>query len=245
MKFPYISALPIVAEVLSEVKRLIKTVPYTEEDCYLWAIDVARLIGGNNYDDDTCTIAIKRNSGKLPRNFYLVDHIEFRSEDPLNAIEPVRPSEGVALPIQIYSAIMRPADGNTQKFCTSACLKRSRKAELNYTIKVPPGIIRTSFPSGFVCINYLKIPMDEDGIVQIQDEANGIMATKSYIKYMLVHESWMMQEMRQDVYLDIKNEWEDWLRLAQQQQKAFDPSHTDFKAIEQDQRYRIFNYKRQ
>lgn len=244
MKFPYISVEPIVFEAQGDVKTLMKTSSFTTEDCYTWAIDVAREIGGFNYDSDSTEIQIKKHTGHLPKDFYLLESIWLcRHElDGCAAKEPVLPSAHNRISPYIRTTAFRPADSATRRLCKPNCC--GVVSEQNFTLKVPPGIIRTSLPTAMVSIDYLKVPM-ENGIVLVQDEINGIKAIKNYIKMMLIHETWLMGQVRGDVYSEIKGEYETYLRLAQQQQKAPDASETEFKTIEQDQRYRNFRYRYQ
>lgn len=245
MKYPYISSYPLIVEAFSDVRKLVKTLSYTEQDAYTWAIEAARQIGGNNYDKDTAYLAINRHSCGIPRNFYLVNSVWLCSLNPsvVHAETPVRPSP-LKPEYWIKTSIMRPADTATLRMCNRGCINPEvNTAAQNYTIKVPPGVMRTSFPSGTVCLEYLAIPMDAEGIVLVQDEVNTGLCIKAYIKRMLLQERWLMGELRRDVWESINDEFEDYLRLAQQQQKGPDPSKTALKAAEQDARYRRFDHR--
>ena len=243
MKFPYISVEPVVAEVLSQLKKLMRTVTFNDNDCYTFAIDAARQIGGNNYDSDVAYITISKFSGFIPKNFYLLNHAYLCSRDTSVPATVVRPSE---VPLQtgwIKSSIIYPADLASLRHCNRDCRNRiTTKNAQGYTLKIPPGIIRYAQESAVICLEYLKLPMI-DGIVMIQDEINCILAVQNYIKMMLLQEKFMMGEVPETVYKTIKQEWEDYLGLAQQSQKFPDSASTDARAIEQDQKYRKFRYR--
>lgn len=243
MKYPFISLRPIIAEVMGDLKKLSATTAYIEDDAYTWAVDAARQIGGNNYESEISFINIEKYNGCLPKNFYMINDVKVCA---LSSIQPT-----VETPVTpgpklktwwIPTTLMRPADTVTWKFCSRDCLSATNnRVEQAYTIKCPPGVIRVSFPTGKLFLNYLKIPTDAEGIVLIQDEINAILATKNYIKMMMLQEPFLMGEVNANAFFYIKNEWEDYLRLAQQKQTLEGFVDTAFKAVEQDQRYRRFN----
>lgn len=242
MKFPYISTYPLIVEAFSDVKTLVKTLSFTEQDAYGWAVDAAREIGGFNYDRDTVYLNVKNHSCIIPKDFYLIESLFLcsRVNSSIPATPPVSPNY-LTPQYWIASSILRPADVGSLKFCNRNCLRSDIPKEAqSYTIKVPPGVIKTSFKDGVIQMNYLKLPLDKDGIVMVQDEINTLKCIKAYIKRQLLAEKWYMQELRGDVWADINNEYDTYLVLAQQLQKSFDPSETAFRAAEQDNKYRIF-----
>jgi len=246
MKYPYISCYPIIVEAFSDVRTMVKTLSFTEQDAYIWAIDAARQIGGYNYDSDSAYLHINRNQSSIPRDFYLLENLWLCNRNTnVKASEPVSPRL-LKPEYWIKSSIMRPADSATLRLCkTNGVTYSSDGAVQSYTLKVPPGTLRTSFLTGVVCMDYLKIPMDKDGIIMIQDEANGILCIKNFILMMLLKEGYLMGQVNHTVFETIKTEFEDYLRLAQQQQKGPDPSTTAFKTAEQDARFRVFGRNNQ
>lgn len=247
MEFPYISSYPLICEAFSDVRTLIKTLSFTEQDAYGWAIDAAREVGGYNYGNEVAYLSVNKHTSSIPRNFYLINEMSLCAprKGTLPAMPPVSPGH-LKPEYWIPTSIMRPADSATLKLCTRNCIRRDISANAQtYTLKVPPGVIRTSFVSGVIALDYLVIPMDSEGIVMVQDEINTIKCIKAYIKRQLLAEKWYSQELRADVWADINNEYDTYLRLAQQLQKAPDPAQTALKAAEQDARYRRFDHRRQ
>lgn len=240
MKYPYISALPVVSEAMDELRNVTRSTSFTEEDCYSFAVDVARMIGGHNYDTEECYLDVKKHATKLPGNFYRIDELalcgSFTDTDRVG----IRPAP--AQPIYPKTHILAPADSNSMKYCTRGCMRGG--GTYTFTVKCPPGILRTGINTGKLYLRMLVLPM-VDGIVQIQDEINEIQAIKNYIKMMLLQEKFVIGEIPATVYGMFKQDFEDYLLLAQQKQKAFDPAHTDYYAVKQDQRYAKFNYRNQ
>jgi hypothetical protein len=234
MKYPYIDVLPLIAEVQSDLKLITKTSSFTDEDCYIWGIDALREIGGNNYDSEETDLEISKYSAVLPPNFYLLEDITL-----------IKVAEGEFAAPYFKSTVLAPADAATRRLCKpSACHPKPKKASLTYTLKVPPGLARFSFSKGTVHIKFLCLKTNERGEIMIQDEINGIQAVKNYIKMMLLQERWIMKEVNDNVYQTFKREWENYLSTAQNKQKFRDMADTKHMAIEQDQRFRRFNYKR-
>lgn len=242
MKFPYIPIQPLIDEALEDVKKIAKTVNYNDGDCYVWAIDTAREIGGYAYEESTTEIEVKKHIGFVPKNFYLVSEIWKCRANPIVASEPVRPSNSRP-DVWIRTELLRPADAETRRKCHNCTTSTMNIREQGNTfkLKIPPGTLRFSFMDGVVSMDYYHLPM-QDGEVMVQDEVNGTKCIKAYITMMLVREDWISGKMRGDVWADLKGDYDTYLRLAQQMQKAPDPSHTDYLAAKQDQRYRNMRY---
>lgn len=243
MKFPYIPIMQVVEEAVDEVKKLDKTTSFTKNQYYTWAISCVREIGFNAWEDFSTEVEIKKHNGELPEGFYLITDMWRCSPNPEYSIEPVSPNPHRGELRWIRTEIMRPLDGETNRYYNKLgrVNPKLQNALNTYQIKNPPGIIRTSFKDGFISMDYTRLPM-ENGMVLMQDEENAIRAVKWFIKYMMLHESWLLGQVRQDVYLSLQREYDDYLVLAQGVQKAPDPSHTRFEAIRQDQRYRNMRY---
>jgi len=237
MNFPYISILPLIDEVKTELKKITRSSSYSEEDMYGFAVDAARLIGQTSYETVTdYKIEICKHTGKLPTDFYIANLVllcDFNRTG--NNVKGLR------------TMIMRPADTITATRCSTKCIEATKRLTdvLSFSLKVPPGIIRTSFDAGTVSIDYEKLKLDEHGIVMIQDEINSIMAIKNYLIVCLIREDYIRGSVNRGVYKDFESLWEKYKELAQQIFKFPNNHDQHFLALQQDQRYRKFNYKNQ
>ena len=242
MKFPYISIMPLIDEAMSMVKKISKTTDYNDGDAYVNAVDCAREIGFNNYESASTEIEIKGHNGFIPQDFYLIDEIWRCKPNPLYAHVPVTPNPNPHNIRWIRTDIMRPMDADTRRRMNAkhSC-PQMEEATAFFKIKIPPGSIRVSFLEGTISMDYLKIPT-ENGVVLVQDEINGIKCIKAYIIMMMLYESWLLGEVRGDVWGSLKDDYETHLKIAQMIQKAPDMADTAAKAIEQDQRYRNMRY---
>jgi len=241
MKYPYIGIRPIIAEVYGDLKTLSAVANYTEEDCYIWAIDAIRQIGGGNYDTEMCYIHVSKHNGHLPKDMYLLNELWLCGEQVPTVEMPVTPGPKMTTIYYTRTAILRPADSVTWKYCNSDCINSAvNKAAHSYTIKLPPGIIKTSIPDCILSLEYLKMKTDEQGVIMMQDEVNGILAVKNYVTMMLLREGFLMGQVQANSFMLIKSEWEDYLTLARQKQVLPSNADTAFLAIQQDQRYRRF-----
>lgn len=241
MKYPYIGIRPIIAEVYGDLKTLTAVANYTEEDCYIWAIDAIRQIGGGNYDTESCYIHVTRHNGQLPKDIYLINELWLCGEKVPTVEMPVTP--GPKHPAVHYSrtCLLRPADSVTWKFCNRDCVNpRSNGVEHAYTVKIPPGVIKVSIPECIISLEYLKMKTDEAGVIMMQDEVNAILAVKNYITMMLLREGFLMGQVNANAFMFIKSEWEDYLTLGRQKQVLPSNADTEFLAVQQDQRYRRF-----
>lgn len=246
MKFPYIPIQPVIDEALENVKTIAKTSNYSDSECYNWAIDTSREIGGHAYDTASTEVEIKKHVGFLPNNFYLLEELWKCHPKAQPAETPVRPSAGLSADKWIRTGIMAPLDKDTRRRCSAYCGSSidNQSSISTFSLKIPPGVIRTSFVEGFVSMDYYALPM-HDGQIMIQDEINGIKCIQAYIVMRLSYETWIKGEMRGDVWQSLKDDYETHLKLAQQLQKAIDPSHTGSLLAKQHSRYRNMAYSYQ
>lgn len=245
MKYPLIPLTSLVADIQAELKLVTKISGFNEEDIYSWLVDAARQMVDSVYAKDDAYLTVSKYTAAIPKNFYLLNEIylcdpvamSYSSTPLLPTQEPMR---------WIKSKILKPADRNTLRYCSNNCvIPGTNEASLTYTFKIPPGVARFSFHTGKVYIGYMAMQKDEDGVVMMQDEINGINAAKAYVKMMLLEEKVMLGQVSANVFTMFKNNWDDYLTKAQQILKFPSSADTDLLAIEQDQRYRIFRYRNQ
>lgn len=231
MKFPFIPLRPIIAEVMIDVSKIITKSNKDEEDLYIWAADIMRLIGGNHYQSETAYLTINKHVTSIPKNFYLILDVWACAEVEELPNTPYTPKIKPNGYNTIRTGRLKPADTNTIRLYTSE--RRNHTYPFNHTfiLKTPPGSLRTSFSSGLIEMDYLSLPMSEDGELLIQDEINAIMAVKNYLMLSLLREDYMMGTVRGDVWQNFQKEYEDFLMLAQQTQRF--PDHTETREMKE------------
>jgi hypothetical protein len=242
MNYPFIPLMPLVHEVQEDLKRIVRTSSFSEDDCYGWAVDCLRLIGGNNYEPTFCKLHVKRYSAKLPPDFYALVEIVQCTHSACSTC--LHEQTGGRCPITQTQGLI-PADKATMLLCSRKNHRRPQNYVGTYTLKSPPGIARFSFAEGSVIMEYECLRKDEQGVVMIQDEIHGILAVKNYVKQQLLQERWVLGEVAHHVYTTFQQAFETHLQKAQMKQKFPDAAETARKAHDQDHRYSKFNYKNQ
>lgn len=245
MKYPLIPITSLVSDVNAEVKSIIKSTGFSDEDIYSWGVDAARQIVDSVYGLKETYITVNKHSAGIPKDFYLIDEIrlckpaslQYTSKTLEDGKEPIR---------WIKSTILKPANTGTLRYCTKNCPSPSdTEVTQSFTIKVPPYVARFSFHTGKVYLAYLAMHTDTDGTVMMQDEINGVLAVKAYIKMMLLEEKFMMGELNMNIFQTFQNIWNDYLVKAQQNLKFSSPADTSYLALQQDQVFRKFRYRDQ
>lgn len=244
-KYPRIPLTSLVADIGTELKLITKMSGFSDEDIYSWCVDAARQIVNSTYGGAHVYLTVSKHTAIIPKDFYMLEEIwlcdpvamSYSSKDILPGQEPMK---------WIKSKLLVPGDSNTSRYCTKNCLAPgSNDVKLSYTFKIPPGIARFSFHTGKVYLGYIAMEKDENGVVLMQDEINGILAVKNYVKMMLLEEPYMLGKVSQNIYTTFSNGWKDYLSAAQMNLKFPSAADTDYLAIKQDQRFRRFRYRDQ
>jgi hypothetical protein len=235
--------MPLVDEVQNELKQIVKTSQFTEEDLYGWAVDAARLIGNAAFEPSGETqLTVNKYVAILPKEVYLIDNIFACTLKQLAYTTRVMGTQEEPA-CWLRGAVMRPANSDTRRFCTDKCISGNSR-DLSYTLLMPPGIVRTSFHTGKIEIHYQKLSMGADGCAQIKDEANTLKATKAYMMIGLLREKFYLQEVPKYVWDDINNEWDEYKQYARLNLKFPSQQDTNYHALKQDARFRQFRYRR-
>lgn len=242
MKFPFTSVEDLIDQVKSELKTFNQQGNISTDDCYMWAVDIARelAIGEDGLDNETVFLTIRNRSGKLPLDFYLAKEIWLCKPAELTySTRTLGPTEEVI--DWKKTSLLRPGDSQTMRLCAKDFYNPGISPnDHSYTMRVPPGVIRTSFQNGVVQLTYYRTRVDDNGVVMIPDEVNCKKAVVNYLKYKLLEEKYIMQEIPRYIYKDIEQNYQDALRAAQQIIKFDNPADAHFDAVRQSQRYRRF-----
>jgi hypothetical protein len=241
MKFPYVPLDAILAEVETQFKTLNKQGRYSENDAYNYAIEAAREIGMNNYDESTCLIRIDGHIGALPKDFYLAGevHAVDCTDDTLS------PTTVLAAFKESYRSlfkrlhILQPGNSATVRLCKGDPIRMSPHMP-SFVLKVPPGVIRASFKVGYVEMQYYHLPKDERGVIQIQDEICTIKCVKAYVLMNMLKEDYVMAKLARYIYKDIEDEFYTYLSQAKGMQKLPDQTGMEAEAFLNRNRYNDF-----
>lgn len=245
MKFPYIPIKHLIADVRSELKRMNQAGEINEEDCINTAIECIREIGGANYTPDLEELVyIDNHKGCLPEDLYLITDLWLCEAEP--CWEKVGGSIWFTKEGQHYrgSRILFPGDGMTgRNFCVNKNYPSPSPTEATYIIK-HPNIIRCSLPKAVIGILYMGLPKEDGtGSYLMQDEINSIKAVKAFVLLMLLKEKWIMQEIPNYIYQDLKRDYEVNLDQAQAVMKFDNPADFVAKGYKQDHKYDRFKLK--
>lgn len=244
MKFPFISIEPLIDQVKSELKTMNQQGNISADDCYMWAVDVAReiAIGEDGLDETTSFIRIKNRAGHVPKNFYVAkeiwrcSHRELTNYNHINSIGATQEFFGWE-----RTNIMRPGDSQTLRYCHRSFANPGiSPSDQSYIIRVPPGTIRTSFDHGVIQLVYYHLRTDDEGLILIPDEIHTKKAIINYIKYKLFEEKFYLGEVNATIYQLLKEQYEDELNLAKQIMKFDNPQDNIFEALAMSNKYRRF-----
>jgi hypothetical protein len=219
MKFSYVALDTILAEIESQFKKLNKQGKYSEEDAYNYAIEASRLIGMNSYDESTALIRIDGHNGAVPRGFhnageiYATDAVD-ATQSPNSILDAFR---GGYVDVVAKKQLLYPGNSATVAFCKFKTMVGPDMP--SFTLKIPPGIIRTSFKTGYVTMQYYHLPVDERGVIMMQDEINAIKGLKAYVLLNMLKEDYLMQKLPRYIYKDIEAEADMHIDMAKALQK--------------------------
>jgi hypothetical protein len=237
MDYPFVSILPIVDEVQNELKTIVKSSSFSEDDIYSWLVQASRLIGVPSYGSTDAFLKVQKYTTILPKSFYLLEDIKLAFLDPM-IIYDYRDN------IKLFAHVMRPADTATRRHCANT-YNIATQTTLTYTLKVPPGIGKFSFESGVVWIKFQEMQKDTEGNVLIMDEENTLKALKCYATIMLLKEMYINGEIARYVYKDMEEDWIKYSDMAKVILKFPSMADNDFLLAKQEARYRKMRYKEQ
>lgn len=237
MKFPYIPISYAIADVRAEFKRKDLMGEINDEDCINYAIETLREIGGANYPDDFTILHLRNNIAQLPANFYIVDEAWIVEDNPIFNHDTIW-----------FTKEQRPYYRRQQLFPGDATTgtKYSRYNRTCESLAAPTYIIRhpnqfrCSLPTVTIGVKYVATPMTENGEHLMQDEINTIKAVKAYIKKMLLSEEYYAGHVSQNIWNDIKSDYETGVNMAQAIFKFSDPADDQARGHDQDHRYDAF-----
>lgn len=232
MKFPYIPLDSIIDEVVSDLRRMNRQGLIDKDICYRHGVDQAQMIGGNNYEQCRELIAIKNHIGLLPLNFYTANEafkLEVIPHENNNIMDAFKHGD------DNYRRVGKMFQGMESVMVVDNMA--------SYIIKRPPGTIRASFRTGFMLLDYNGLPVNEDGIIMIQDEVNTIRCISYYIKLRVMEEPFYNGEIPQYVYNDIKENYVVYESQAKGIQKYPDPSSIEKTMDEINNRYTGFKLR--
>ncbi len=245
MKFPFISIEPLIDQLKSELKSMHQQGNISTDDCYMWAVDVAReiAIGEDGLDNETVFIKLNNGVGHLPKDFYVAKEI-WACEHPDLKYSPNVNVLGNSFQYINWkrTCVLRPGDSTTMRFCSKDFVDpKVSPSDRSYLIRVPPGTIRTSYKCGVIQLTYYRLTIDkENNQILVPDEIHTKKAIVNYMKYKIFEEKFLMQEIPATIYQSIKQDYEDELTAAKQIMKFDNPQDSVYQALAQANRYRRF-----
>lgn len=239
--YPYISVKSLIADVRSELRRFDISSAINETDCFNWAIDCIREIGGANYPEKTSDlIEIVNHQGELPVDFYKVKEMYLCYMDSVTKA-----------PIEFYDAtgnryvpkiVIHPGSSSVNnRYSVAKPLVGVDFKNVFYYIKFP-NVITLSMREAKIGLTYLSLPIIDNEIV-IQDEIYSLKATRAYVKSKILEDKVYSQEVPVEMYQLFLSEYETNLSQAQAIFKFPDPADFDSFGEMQDGRYDDFKLK--
>ncbi len=245
MKFPYISLDGVVDEAFGQVKKIVRESGKTREDAYNEAIAAAKLIGGSTWEESSIAIPIKKHVGVLPKMFLTANKVWAGEviECDIFTVRDVFWCDAKRIAC-IASRPLWSGDSSTVRLLTDKARGHDIPASVDtFTFKVPPGLIRTSFGEGWVALNYNHLKVDENGVIMVQDEENGLQCINHWIKLKLLEEAFYMGQVNATVYKSIDDNFHMYLSQAKGIQKFPDPLETEEHITRINNRYSDFNLR--
>lgn len=242
-KYPRIPITGLVADINAELKLITKISGFNDEDIYSFAVEAARQISDSVYAGQSAYLTVSKHTAIIPKDFYMLEEIwicdpaalVYTDSDLAPNQEPMR---------WIKSKLLQPGDSNTARYCAKNCkMPNTNEVSLKYTFKIPPGIARFSFHTGKVYLGYIAMEKDKNGVILMQDEINSVLAVKNHVKVMLLQEQYMLGQVTENVFRNLQNEAEKYMKQAQMVMKFPSQADTEYLAVKQDQRFRKFRYR--
>lgn len=240
----FISIRPIIAEVLSQFKKLNANGILSEDDCYNYAVSFLKLIGYNIYQSKTEFFKITnyRYTG-LPKSLYRFENVRFCVSDSVNGIVNIKDIKTETQHKYFKGMVpMRPADNLTLEYCENLPADDSlNQYTIGFTYKHKTGLFICEKQSGIVRATYNYLGTDEDGDFVVLNEENCIKALKAYMLIESLKEEYIMGKIARYIYKDIEAEYEDYKQTALDEMSALGPEEID--SLIQKDRMRMNRFK--
>lgn len=226
----FISIMPVIAEVLSQFKRLNASGILSEDDCYNYAVSFLKLIGYNIYQSRTEFIAITNyRYGGLPKSLYRFENVKYCVSSGTHHTVKL---QDIKLETQhkYFKGMvpMRPSDNLTLDYCQNAPIDDTDNAyTIGFTYKYRTNLFICEKKDGIVRVTYNYLGTDENGDFVVVNEENCIKAMKNYILLESLKEEYVMGKMARYIYKDIEAEYESYKRDAISEMSALGPDEID------------------
>lgn len=200
--------------ILDDVVRFIPPDSFNEmeiiEDCSKAMDSIGYIL---QYEPAVAFVKINNYKGCLPKGLVQLNQIAYKTnfsitQDDIASIrqltsldEETYPSNGLPLALlqsQWYRSHWQPLRLSTNTFamsvlCEDCGMISCPTCEYEYTL-LPDGHIVTNFSEGFVCVSYLKYPVDCNGEFLIPDNENYKEALKNFALMRQWEIRWNMKE---------------------------------------------------
>lgn len=155
-----------------------------ESDIIDYVAEALAYIGAfGQYETKVSHLEVDNHKAKLPCDFYKIVLATYKNQ-PLSW-------QGAGL--------------NTAYFCDDCKLPATCCSDHSFYIK--NNYIITSVENDDICLEYLAIPVDEDGIPMIPDDQYYIQAVTSYVTYRLFYRDWIKGRIPDKVFQKSESDW--------------------------------------
>lgn len=243
MNYPFIPIDTVTEGMIGDFPTLSATNKLNKDQMYSWAVECLRLVRVNTYSPHTVYLMVKNFNAPFPKNFYILDSLVYCQSEASLLTRTIGPTQEEIATHCRPASIMRPSihTGNMHLFANGNVIPNVPHNALSYTLRFPPGIIKTSFRDGIVQCNFFALLLDERGKVLMQDEENLVQCVQNYIKIKVFQESFLLGETAEYIWREIKDGYENSLLNAQNAALELDQSEMDYLIEQQNARYLMFN----
>ena len=177
------------------INKLYRDLGLTEDinrdDVIEWSAEALGRIGAfNQFEQKIKTIEIEDGKAKLPCDIYKIRMVTYGNK-PLNLV----------------------GNSHLQPYFCDDC-EIPCCPDCGETFYVNNNYIFTSFDAGDICIEYIGIPVDEEGYPTIPDDEYYIEACKFYVTFMLDWRDWRKGKIADKIKDDSEAKWNFYVQSA-------------------------------
>lgn len=243
MKYPLIPIKQIVDAIPGDLPKMNAMNMLDIDQLYSWAVAAIRKIKVSAHFPATSYIRIKDNNAKLPHGFKLCRYVTLVGLDDVFARTTINFTQEQYAAVCLPMGILRPSDStdNMNLHVGMQAIPGVPVNNMSYLLRVPPGIIRTSFKCGVVQMNFNRLPVDEEGNICMLDEESHVEAVDKYCRIKLLEENYMMGKLSQNIWDDYNGRFEDALTDARNAVYELSEEEMHYMILQQNKRYSMFN----
>lgn len=232
------SLTDLIDNVIGDYKKINNSNPLDRTSAIEWAIYIMRECGVKTLNEmPPKHLVVTNNKALIPADLSMLNAIYIVSA-PIGT-ETIGNDNTPLNNTWQRVAALQYVGGSRASFLCSDCKSLSVASPYTFTIQGP--YLLFNFTDLDICIDYYGLVLDENGIPKYPDLPSVRECIQSYILYKWLHESYILDDIKDNKYQYLKAEYEERLRNAKAE--LLIPDMTEARNLVYNTRYRYARYR--